>query len=167
MQENSPLIFNCAAIKENGGLSVKLSPAAAAYDDAFDRPGALKKISLELNFSVGGDSILLAGKVEADLELECSRCGDLTTGSFQDAFDEVYPDTVECIDARETVREAVVLLAPMKVLCSESCKGRCPVCGVNRNRQACVCRPEASGPFSALKDIRVLKQDKQEKKKKL
>lgn len=166
MQENDPLIFRYSDIKESGGLNVKLTPAPAAYAEVFDRPGTLKKLELELDFSVGGDSMLLEGRVRAEMELECSRCGDPLARAFEDSFDEVYPDSVEYIDTREIVRETIALLAPMKVLCSEACKGRCLVCGANRNRQQCGCKPERTSPFAALKDLELDKPDKPGKKKK-
>jgi uncharacterized protein len=155
MAENDPLVFKYSDIKDNGGLNVKLSPSPAAYDDAFDRPGTLKKLDLELDFSVGGDSILLEGRVRAEMELECSRCGDPLARAYDDSFDEVYPDSVEYIDTRELIRETVALLAPMKALCSEACKGRCLVCGANRNRQTCGCRPDKTSPFEALKSLKI------------
>jgi uncharacterized protein len=155
MQENDPLIFKYADIREKGGHNVKLTLSPAAYADAFDRPGTLKKLQVELDFSVGGDSILLEGRVRAELELECSRCGDPVARAYEDAFDEVYPDSLEYIDTREVVRETTALLAPMKVLCSEACKGRCLVCGNNRNRAACGCKPDKASPFEALKGLKL------------
>lgn len=165
MQENSPLIFKYADIKTEGGLNVRLEPPAAGYADLFDRPGSLRKVGLELNFSVGGDSILLEGRASAELELECARCAEPLVRAFEDAFDEVYPDTVEYIDTREVVRETVALLAPIKVLCSENCKGRCLVCGINRNDQVCTCKSDKTSPFEALKGLKVGTQDKPKKKK--
>lgn len=163
--ENSQLVFKYADIREEGGRRVELSLPPAAFADAFDSPGALKKLDAVLDFSVGGDSILLEGRVSALLELECSRCGEPVTRVFEDSFDEVYPDSLEYIDAREAVRETAALLAPIKVLCSDDCKGRCLVCGANRNKQACGCKPEKASPFEALKDLKVDRPGKPGKKK--
>lgn len=154
MEEKDPLVFNYEDIQAQGGLNVKLSPPIAFFADAFEKPGSLKKLDLELDFSVGGDSVLLEGRVSAELELECSRCAEPLTRTFADSFDEVYPDTVEYIDTREVIREAAALLAPIKVLCSDSCKGRCLVCGINRNAQSCDCRAGKTGSFEALKDFK-------------
>ncbi len=164
MQENSPLVFKYADIVAEEGLSLTLEPSPADYADLFDRPVAVKKVRLELEFTVGPESVFLAGKAGAELELECSRCADPVTRSFEDTFDEVYPDTVEYIDTRDLIRETIGLLAPMKVLCSESCKGRCLVCGTNRNRKACSCRTERAGTFDALKGLKLKKPGKPGKK---
>lgn len=155
MQETDPLIFKYADIMEEGALNVKLEPAAAGYADLYERPGMLKKLSLELDFSAGVDSILLTGRVSAELEMVCSRCAEPLTRTFDDSFDEVYPDTVEYIDTREVIRETTGLLAPIKVLCSESCKGRCLVCGINRNKQVCACKAEKPGTFGALEGLKL------------
>jgi len=163
MAEKDPLVFRYEDIKEGGGLNLKLSLPTAAYADAFDKPGSLKKLDLEMDFSVGGDSILLEGKISAELELDCARCGEPLTRAFSDAFDEVYPDSLEYIDTREVIRESAALLAPMKVLCAEDCKGRCLVCGANRNVKKCGCTAEAANKFSALRDLKLKKTEKPEK----
>jgi uncharacterized metal-binding protein YceD (DUF177 family) len=155
MQENDPLVFEYADIEEKGGLELKLALDPALYADAFDRPDILRKVRAELNFSVGGDSILLEGKVYAEMQLECSRCTDPIARAFEDSFDEVYPDTLEYIDTREVIRETIALLAPIKVLCSETCKGTCLVCGINRNRQTCGCTTGNFSAFNALKGLKL------------
>jgi uncharacterized protein len=56
------------------------------------------------------------------------------------------------IDLGEVVREQLYLALPMKPLCLEDCKGLCPVCGVNRNRETCSCQQEWVDPrMAALK----------------
>ena len=64
----------------------------------------------------------------------------------------------EKIDLGEVVREQLYLALPMKPLCREDCKGLCPVCGVNRNRETCTCQQEWVDPrMAALKDWKVRK----------
>ena len=158
------MVFRYFDIREEGGLQVSLEPDPADYAGLFDPPVALKKVSLELNFTVGVDSIFLEGQVSAGLEMECSRCNEPLSRTFADSFDEVYPDTVEYIDTREVIRETVGLLEPIKVLCDENCKGRCLVCGINRNKQVCACRAERPGALEGLKGLKVEKQDEPGKK---
>lgn len=154
MQDKNPLVFRTEEIRAKGGLNASLAPDAAEFSDVFEVPGALKRLELELDFSVGGDSVLLEGKIKADLELPCSRCGEQFTRSYEDSFDEVYPNSLEYIDTREVIRETAGMLAPIKVLCAEGCRGRCPVCGCNRNQKQCGCRPEGTSAFEALKDFK-------------
>jgi uncharacterized protein len=39
------------------------------------------------------------------------------------------------IDLTDRIIEAIVVEVPMKVLCSESCKGLCPYCGADLNEE--------------------------------
>ena len=43
---------------------------------------------------------------------------------------------------------------PLQFFCKPDCKGLCPVCGANLNRETCTCQEGnvVTGPFSALKD---------------
>jgi uncharacterized protein len=118
-----------------------------------------------MEFSVGGDSVLLVGRLRGEFTLNCSRCDDPVARTFEDSFDEVYPDTVEYIDTRELIRETAALLVPMKVLCSEECKGRCLVCGINRNRQTCACNTGRTTAFDVLRSLKIDDKDKPGKKK--
>jgi uncharacterized protein len=52
----------------------------------------------------------------------------------------------ETIDLGEMMRDEFYLALPMKPLCRADCKGICPVCGVNRNREACACKAEWIDP---------------------
>ena len=53
------------------------------------------------------------------------------------------------------LREVVALSSPVKPLCREDCRGLCPRCGTDRNRESCGCdetRPDS--PFAALAVLR-------------
>ena len=63
-----------------------------------------------------------------------------------------YKDDV--IDLGEVMREQFFLALPMKPLCRPDCKGLCPICGANRNRQQCECREEWVDPrLAGLKNL--------------
>lgn len=48
------------------------------------------------------------------------------------------------------VFESIMLDIPSKFLCSEDCKGLCPMCGQNLNMKKCDCKKQQS-PFDILK----------------
>jgi len=53
------------------------------------------------------------------------------------------------------VREVVALALPVQPLCREDCKGLCPRCGADRNREACGCEEmKPSSPFAVLAALR-------------
>jgi uncharacterized protein len=44
-----------------------------------------------------------------------------------------------------------VVSVPMVILCADDCRGLCPVCGANRNRDACRCQSAADPRWNALR----------------
>ncbi|MEN3044214.1 MAG: DUF177 domain-containing protein [Candidatus Hydrothermales bacterium] len=62
----------------------------------------------------------------------------------------IYVENYE-LDSLPLLRETVLLSLPLKPLCSENCKGLCPVCGVDRNKKDCGHKVGgARSPFSVL-----------------
>ncbi len=59
------------------------------------------------------------------------------------------------IDLGLMMREQFYLALPMKPLCRPDCKGLCPVCGKNRNRETCSCESTWIDPrFEVLRNFR-------------
>ena len=57
-------------------------------------------------------------------------------------------------DLSDIVRQAIILAVGMKPLCSEDCRGLCPDCGVNLNKQSCRCASEKIDPrWEGLKKL--------------
>ena len=55
------------------------------------------------------------------------------------------------VDFGDILRQQLYLSLPDKRLCSQECKGLCPVCGVDLNRSTCSCVHEVStSPFAQL-----------------
>jgi uncharacterized protein len=79
-----------------------------------------------------------------------------TAGSFdlEDADQEWFNG--KTIDLDPILREQILLALPMSVLCAESCRGLCPVCGQNLNLKDCRCERKVADPrWMALKDIKL------------
>jgi uncharacterized protein len=120
---------------------------------------------------VDGDSVHVRGQLQAPLRLECGRCLEPFTLPLDQDLDLFYlphradddreeEDEVELsdrdmvvayyagdrLDLGEVVREQCFLSLPLKRLCREDCRGRCPSCGRNRNTESCGCpAPEETG----------------------
>lgn len=59
------------------------------------------------------------------------------------------------LDMDELATDDISLELPIRVVCSEDCKGLCPVCGVNLNKETCDCEvptwtPGHRNPFEDL-----------------
>jgi uncharacterized protein len=58
------------------------------------------------------------------------------------------------IELEDILREQLLLALPMQRICSDVCKGICPVCGVNRNETQCDCKIEAHDDrWGALRNL--------------
>ena len=143
-------------------------------DDAFR---LASPVELVADLQKDAQKVRLTGRVRATLELDCSRCLEpfqipldapfdmLFLAAAENAGDgetEVAEDDLgvsyykdEQIDLGEVIREQCYLALPMKPLCREGCRGLCPTCGANRNRETCDCRRGWEDPrFAALKPLK-------------
>lgn len=125
------------------------------------------------------DHYRVEGTVTVPLRQTCSRCltsfEQLLSSRFTIFFREGTPqegdeeevelaeqDLVsavfsgEEIDLLPEIGEQVALAVPLKPLCSEQCKGLCPLCGADLNTAACGCSCEPVNlKFAALKNFKV------------
>ena len=60
-------------------------------------------------------------------------------GPDEDLYAEVAPLVDRSIDLADLVSQLLEVDEPMAAICSDSCKGICPMCGANRNATACSC----------------------------
>jgi uncharacterized protein len=125
-----------------------------------------------------GRDILVRGHLTGHLDLACSRCLKTFAAPADADFDLLLvpgpeavtgeeeelsqPDldldyyTGESINLESLLREQIILTIPLKPLCSEACKGLCPRCGANLNRETCLCKMEKSdSPFAQLAKLKV------------
>lgn len=132
---------------------------------------------IELRGSVAkdGEEIQVEGVISFVVDLVCSRCLERFERGFEmqlrvrfvpDSAQGAAPGEVSLqredldvvsydsslIELGPSVREAVLLALPLKPLCRESCRGLCPRCGENLNRNNCDCSPAAVDPRWAKLD---------------
>lgn len=62
----------------------------------------------------------------------------------------------DAIELKESIQEQIILNLPPRPLCSEECKGLCPVCGLNLNVSSCNCTQTKGHPaFAVLKGLKM------------
>jgi uncharacterized protein len=162
-------------------FEVELAPGELEFLDPKLRQVGLLKASGRIELITGAlGEIRAKGHVQVSMEAECDRC--LETARFPvdsdfelyyrpiaDGFSENLPGTEraiaesevdmgfyegEGIELNDVLREFVLLALPMQRVCSETCKGICPVCGQNRNLKDCGCHAEAVDErWAALKNL--------------
>jgi len=60
------------------------------------------------------------------------------------------------LELEDVLREQVMLALPMQRVCSDVCKGICPVCGRNRNETECDCHLSSGDDrWRALRDLEI------------
>ena len=68
--------------------------------------------------------------------------------------EEIETFSGDSIDLTSTVFRNILAAMPMKVVCSDDCKGLCPVCGQNLNVKDCGCDTTYIDPrFESLRSL--------------
>jgi uncharacterized protein len=141
----------------------------------------LAPIETRLEVNRIGDIVNVDGELNSRIRIACDRClvefesalesvFSLTySQDFDDPTDEredevelsseemgLMPIRGEEIDFRDGVQEQVVLALPLRALCSDSCKGLCPQCGIDLNKAECTCSQVVpAGKFAALRKLKL------------
>lgn len=109
---------------------------------------------LTLEVVIGDGFTTCKGVVSVDATLVCARCLDEFEIELSEAFErrfgwleELVDDDdlemtligspMETVGILDGVREAIILSVPRMPLCSPDCRGLCPFCGANLNREQC------------------------------
>ncbi len=160
-------------------LNDKLSTAWCA-----ERAGAVYRalqpaMDVQIEAVKAAEVVEVKGRLRGSFGFDCSRCaeaaelaidepfshhyvgqGELDAGEETDEFD-ADPDVSEHdgvrIELDELLVEVALLALPAVPLCDPDCKGLCPQCGSNLNRETCGCQPAslASPTWAALRDFKV------------
>jgi uncharacterized protein len=120
----------------------------------------------------------IVGRYAVEMTAQCDRCLGQARFPLEAGFDLFYQPSASLareeeveiddgeaeigfyegggIELEDILREQVLLALPMQRVCSESCKGICPVCGKNRNEIACDCRQDDSADrWDALRKLQI------------
>lgn len=134
-------------------------------------------IKLHLHLRRSGRIVILMSKLEFTVKWVCARCLDSFVRNMKAEFTTTLrpkPDRPlapemeltredletefyegEEIDLTNLLQDQVLLTLPPKVLCKEDCRGLCPKCGKNLNREVCQCADKDLDPrWAALKSFR-------------
>ncbi len=112
--------------------------------------------------------VILTARLEAKVELACSRCTEPFDSDLAVRFVlTLVPDAAEFApgeariddedaslfytregkaDLVQIASEQIYLNLPLKPVCRKGCKGLCPQCGTNRNVTECGCTGESIDP---------------------
>jgi len=122
------------------------------------------------------NQILLQAEIVAKATMICDRCLEPFDEQITESYTMVYlfegrgtanmkkEDEIELhlispeanlIDIGDDVRQFLLLGVPLKVLCSDGCKGLCAHCGTNLNKTGCDCvQEETDSRWDDLKKMK-------------
>jgi uncharacterized protein len=124
-----------------------------------------------------GVDVRVRGSLKAQVTAPCDRCLEPVVIPVDREFDLYYTrsdeETADAgekelqlrdldfaflqgeeIDLDELVHEQLALTLPVRVLCQEDCRGLCPECGIDRNRESCACQPPMDPRWQAVADLK-------------
>jgi uncharacterized protein len=157
-------------------FNVEIPAGEVEYDGKLKQSSTLRAegTAALLNRSLG--EIRVQGTLSVTMQATCDRCLEPADFPVENRFDLLYmpaetsKDGGEEIDQagievgyyqgsglalNDVLREVVLLALPMQLVCSEACRGICPVCGHNRNQRDCGCHAEAADDrWSKLRTLR-------------
>ncbi|HDI78967.1 MAG TPA: DUF177 domain-containing protein [Desulfobacteraceae bacterium] len=131
------------------------------------------EIEVSVSIYKAGSHFVVDGKMEGVLLLSCDRCLERFSHPISSPFKLYLEEITDIKDIEEAelsegdldihyiqgkelelnnlLREQIFLSIPFKNLCTEQCKGLCPVCGENLNIRDCGCtRPTGHPAFQKL-----------------
>ena len=153
--------------------------------DLSDRTAATTSCTALLAIKPAGSrSYHCTGRVQASLELECSRCLEKFGFPVDSTWEidllpvdtlggeserELIPGELDTefysgdtIDTADLVREQILIAVPMIPLHSKDCRGLCRICGANLNTTSCGHEQNAPGEFGAFSTLKDLLTKKKE-----
>ena len=152
------------AVKEPGQSWPFEVQASVEQMTVLDDPVSFSDVTLSGTMVGTGGGVRITADARGEVTSRCAKCLEPVTVHIEGSIDALFarepdpkdPDQYPLegykVDADGLAREALVLALPMRFLCSDTCKGLCPVCGANRNISPCTCQEggERQNPFSAL-----------------
>ena len=156
--------INIASVLRNDGASKAFSGNVEL--GTFDYMGSTLTFHKPLNiegkvYNIGG-TLEISAQITGYYTTECSRCGQIVEAELKaELFESVDSDFSgiddECIvvsgnviDISGSIDACIFGSIPMQPLCREDCKGLCPVCGIDLNKNECNCETEVYDPRFAI-----------------
>ncbi len=164
------LTFKLAAIPEgHSSYEIEVMPRDMNLSENAEFTNPVH-IHYDIN-RVGGE-FFVKTSLKTNANLECDRCLDayqltieemvdmiftmdqnMQTEDEQDVY--VFSEGENEIDITDALRETLLIAIPFKKICDRACKGLCPHCGANWNRESCECDQTRIDPrWEALRALK-------------
>ncbi len=119
-------------------------------------------VEIRLRFRQAARMVEVEGDLRATLVMACGRCLAVFERELSEQIvmtfvpDDREDDTVaerelerhelgmipyrdDCLELLAPLQEQLVMAVPIRALCTEDCRGLCPLCGADKNLSSCDC----------------------------
>lgn len=149
----------------NVGKSIPFSGTFIPNYDLLSYPNAqLSKVDVLLDVVFTNPNVEMRGTITCYITGNCDRCLEKVSKTVSCDFEQTfYKDFAEedeyvysnsLLNATKAICDEIVLSLPSLLLCKDDCKGLCPKCGINLNKNKCSCDTVKENAFSALKNLK-------------
>lgn len=170
MKQHTNGFVGSRVLKLNVGFLLSAGPGHT-HDTEFDAPSVRIAPDVDVTFIKGTlrlsrakEGILVRGRLNIGVEDECYRCVDPVqremTIDVEELFTHPIPRDAEfsidddgILDLAPLLRAEILIADGRGVLCKPDCKGLCPNCGANLNRETCQCEEEVDPRLAKLKEL--------------
>ena len=161
------MIINISAVAGRREASFDFQLNEKLGDEVLGADGAVftTPVSLEGEVIKEQDIYYVEGTGSVGICMPCSRCLEPVELSVDFKLNEKFGNNAgddeeietfsgDSIDLSSAVMRNILAVMPMKVVCSDDCKGLCPVCGQNLNVKDCGCDTTYVDPrFESLRSL--------------
>ena len=159
--------FNLKKLRTNEGVEQTAHYTLKVQQSLFD-----SLASGETEVTINGSAvcknqlIVITYQVDFMFHTLCARCLDPVERKMSysflheldreeiEGFEEGIIVDNDFLDLDKLAVSDIQLNFPLKILCTENCKGLCPVCGTNLNHGSCNCSSQSIDPrLEALKEL--------------
>ena len=164
------MILRLNGLRNRGPVEFTAEMDPAEYQlpfDLFPQPIAVRAVLEDTNTIVNADFSVVSFstrtcdrcaitfdlplKVDFHLKFISEKQQGWTSGDDARTF---HPDN-PVVDVSADIKDEILLAVPMKILCSAGCKGLCPGCGIDLNRELCQCADTPADPrWNKLADLK-------------
>ncbi|MEA3222701.1 MAG: DUF177 domain-containing protein [Thermodesulfobacteriota bacterium] len=158
------------------GIEEDLCIEPAAFEEVLKDEDVHITRPLQIHYEIteNNENIYATVHIHGRIDTCCSRClspmvypVDLTLDTQYVPAEDDMPDDLEAeregpgfgyyrnvIMLGEYIVSEIIVSLPVYYVCDSRCKGLCPICGANLNKNSCMCKRPIDSRFSILKQLK-------------
>ena len=164
------MLVDVSSVLKVEGESISVSGKVCFSQDSLSKAGPFFHDDVVFSGSITniGNVLELKGNVGGTFTVLCARCMKELEKTFDIDFTELLVNSTDDVSDKDAVlvfegheielddiiESNILVNLSLKYLCSDDCKGLCPVCGADRNLTDCSCGQDEIDPrMAGLKNL--------------